>query len=73
MKVVDLSWNLDTGVVRFWNHSARLVETLGEIFEDTFRLDLVPESPFTAAARIGLTEAHERAFALITPAAFHVA
>lgn len=73
MKVIDLSWNLDSGVVRFWNQSARLVETLGEIFEDTFQLDLVAESPFTAAARLGLTEAHERAFAMLTPAVFHAA
>ena len=73
MKVVDLSWNLDTGVVRFWNQSPRVLETLGEIFEDTFGLDLVPESPFTAASRLGLSEAHERAFALLTPSVFHAA
>jgi recombination associated protein RdgC len=71
MKVVDLSWNLDTGVVRFWNQSPRLIETLGELFEKTFSLDLVPESPFTAAARIGLTEAHERVLAMLTPSVFH--
>jgi recombination associated protein RdgC len=70
MKVVDLSWNLDTGVVRFWNQSPRLVETLGEIFEATFSLGLVPESPFTAAARIGLADAHEHAFAMIKPSVF---
>ncbi len=71
MKVVDLSWNLDTGVVRFWNQSARLVEILDELFRATFGLDLVPESPFTAAARIGLTEEHERAFAMLQPSTFH--
>jgi len=57
--------------VRFWNQSARLVEILGELFEATFGLDLVPESPFTAAARIGLTEEHERAFAMLQPSTFH--
>ena len=67
MKVVDLSWNLDAGVVRFWSQSPRLCEALGELFEATFGVDLVPESPFTAAARLGLSEAHEHAiFALET-------
>ncbi len=73
MKVVDLSWNLDTGVVRFWNQSPRLVEILGELFEATFGLDLVPESPFTAAARLGLAEAHEQAIALLMPSVFATA
>jgi recombination associated protein RdgC len=71
MKAVDLSWNLDTGVVRFWSQSPALVEALGEIFEATFGLDLVPESPFTAAARIGISEAHERAFATLLPSTFN--
>jgi hypothetical protein len=70
MKVVDLSWNLDTGIVRFWNQSPRLNEVLVELFEATFGLDLVPESPFTAAARIGLTEEHERAFVMLQPSTF---
>jgi recombination associated protein RdgC len=70
MKVIDLSWNLDTGVVRFWNQSPRVHEALSELFEDTFRLDLVPESPYTAAARIGLSEAHVRAFETLQPAVF---
>ncbi len=71
MKTVDLSWNLETGVVRFWSQAPALVEALGEIFEATFGLDLVPESPFTAAARIGLGEAHERAFATLVPSVFN--
>ena len=71
MKTVDLSWNLETGVVRFWTQSPALVETLGEIFDATFGLDLVPESPFTAASRIGLAEVHERTFAVLQPSVFH--
>ncbi len=70
MKVVDLSWNLDAGVVRFWSQSPRLCETLGEIFEATFGVDLVPESPFTAADRLGLAEAHARAISLLSPSVF---
>jgi recombination associated protein RdgC len=71
MKVIDLSWNLETGVVRFWNQSSRVHEGLGELFEETFELALVPESPFTAAREIGLSEAHARAFEALKPAVFH--
>ena len=70
MKVVDLSWNLDAGVVRFWNQSPRVVEVMGELFETTFGLGLVPESPFTAASRAGLADAHQRALAMLTPSVF---
>lgn len=73
MKVIDLSWNLETGVVRFWNQSPRVHEGLEELFHDTFELSLVPESPYTAAAAIGLTTAQAAAFESIRPTAFHVA
>lgn len=71
MKVIDLSWNLETGVVRFWNQSPRVHEVLGELFEDTFQMSLVPESPGTAAADLGLSPAHEAIFAMLKPTAFH--
>lgn len=71
MKVIDLSWNLDTGVVRFWNQSARVHEALSELFAETFQLELVPESPYTAAAEIGLSAAHARAFEDLRPTAFN--
>ena len=72
MKVIDLSWNLETGVVRFWNQSARVHEALSELFAETFQQELVPESPYTAAAEIGLSAAHARAFEAIKPTAFHL-
>jgi recombination associated protein RdgC len=72
MKVIDLSWNLETGVVRFWNQSPRVHEALSELFVETFQLELVPESPYTAAAEIGLSAAHARAFEDLKPTAFNV-
>ncbi len=72
-KLIDLSWNLDTGAVRFWSQSARLHELLDEIFEDTFKLTLLPESPYTTAARLGLSELESNVFAELKPTAFHVA
>ncbi|KYF66121.1 hypothetical protein [Sorangium cellulosum] len=71
MKVVDLSWNLEAGVVRFWNQSPRAHEGLAELFEDTFELDLVPESPYTAARELGLTSEQQSAFELLKPTVFH--
>jgi len=72
MKVVDLSWNLETGVVRFWNHAPRGHEALAELFADTFALELVPQSPYTAAAELGLSAQQARAFEDLKPTAFHV-
>jgi recombination associated protein RdgC len=71
MKVVDLSWNLETGVVRFFCQSPRVHEGLFELFEDTFELALVPESPFTAARALGLSEARAKAFETMKPTVFH--
>ncbi|APR84915.1 Hypothetical protein A7982_10264 [Minicystis rosea] len=71
MKVIDLSWNLDTGVVRFWNQSARVHEGLSELFEDTFGMQLVPQSPYTTAADIGLSPVQVAAFESLKPTAFH--
>jgi recombination associated protein RdgC len=71
MKVIDLSWNLETGVVRFWNQSPRVHEALGELFEDTFELELVPESPYIAARELGLSTAHAKAFETLKPTVFH--
>lgn len=71
MKTVDLAWNLETSVVRFWSQSPRSHEALTELFADTFEFELVPESPFTAAARLGLSPAHEGVFETLKPSAFH--
>jgi hypothetical protein len=71
MKVIDLSWNLEQGIVRFWNQSPRVHEVLAELFEATFQLALVPESPYTAARELGLSEAHAAAFEAIKPTLFH--
>ncbi len=49
MKVVDVSWNLSTGVLRFWNQSQKTHETLFEIFEKTFPVKLLPAGPYTSA------------------------
>lgn len=56
MKICDMSWDMEGGVVRFWNTSAKMHERFMEIFEKTFKLKLVPESPYANAVRVGITE-----------------
>jgi recombination associated protein RdgC len=53
-KSVDLVWNLQTGVARFFSQSEKIHLLVQELFEKTFRLKLVPESPGTMAERVGL-------------------
>ena len=49
MQAVDLVWNLERQELYFWSRSARLIERLGELFELSFGLELVLDSPYTAA------------------------
>jgi len=56
MRLVDLSWNLDSGVVWFWNQSPKMHERLCALFEQTFQLTLAVQSPFVLASEIGLGE-----------------
>jgi hypothetical protein len=63
LKSYDVVWNLRTNVVHLYSQSERITTLLDDLWKRTFKLDLVPESPGTAAERIGL-DAHEtRAFA----------
>lgn len=62
-RAVDLVWALDEGVVRFFSHAPKPGAVMSELFAKTFGVKLVPESPYTAAARIGLDEAEQAAWA----------
>jgi DNA recombination-dependent growth factor C len=55
-RAVDVCWDLDNGVVRFWNQARRTKDDFAALFEKTFRLELVEESPYTTAVRAGLSE-----------------
>jgi hypothetical protein len=61
-RMVDLSWSLEEGVVRFFSHAAKPAGVMQELFTKTFGLKLVPEAPYTLAARLGMTKAEERAW-----------
>ena len=58
-RMIDLSWSMNEGVVRFFSHAEKAGAQLMEIFTKTFGLRLVPEAPYTLAARLGLSKAQE--------------
>lgn len=66
-KSVDLVWNTNTGVARFFSQSARIHLLVQELFEKTFRLKLVPESPGTAAERRGLDARQQKYWEQLDP------
>lgn len=67
MRTVDLSWSLEEGIVRFFSHSPRSILNMTELFKKTFHLELLAESPYTLAARLGLDEHGEKAWEDLSP------
>ncbi|HEX4336641.1 MAG TPA: hypothetical protein VH062_12050 [Polyangiaceae bacterium] len=61
-RVVDLSWSLDEGIVRFFSQSERSILAMSDLFHRTFGLKLVEEAPYTLAVRLGLSKAAETAW-----------
>lgn len=66
-KSVDFVWNVQSGVARFFSQSARIHLLVQELFEKTFRLKLVPESPGTLAERSGLDARASKFWDVVEP------
>jgi hypothetical protein len=69
-KAIDLCWHLDSGVVSFFGHSKRLIVDFMALFEKTFGLPLLEDSPHAAATRAELPRELERALKQIEPLSF---
>ena len=70
---VDVSWSLDERIVRFFSASPKLGALLEEHFAKTFAsLKLVPEAPYTLAARLGLSKAESAAWEEMEPVSLAV-
>jgi hypothetical protein len=69
-KAIDLCWHLDSGVVLFFGHSKRMLADFAALFEKTFGLALLEDSPYAVATRAGLSRELERAFKQIEPLSF---
>ncbi|RVU42988.1 hypothetical protein EA187_14225 [Lujinxingia sediminis] len=52
MKVIDMSWDLQKGRVRFWSQSGNVCELFQGYFEDTFGLKLLPGNPYINAVQL---------------------
>jgi DNA recombination-dependent growth factor C len=50
IKTVDMVWNIQTGVVRFWSTSEKLILEFTELFEQTFDMLPIPDGDYTIAA-----------------------
>jgi recombination associated protein RdgC len=61
-RAVDLVWSPNDGIVRFFSHAPKPGAVMSELFKKSFGLTLVPESPYTLAARLGLDAAQEGAW-----------
>ncbi|MDC0741692.1 hypothetical protein [Polyangium mundeleinium] len=67
LKSYDVVWNLRTNVLHLYSQSERIAALLDDLFKRTFKVDLVPESPGTAADRLGLDAKEARAMAGLEP------
>ncbi len=54
MSVIDMSWDIQGGRVRFWNQSSKTCELFQGLFEDTFGLKLLPANPYINAIQADL-------------------
>jgi recombination associated protein RdgC len=67
LKSYDVVWNLNSHVLHFHSQSERITSLFEDLFKKTFKLDLVPESPGTAAHRMGLDARQAAALAGLEP------
>ncbi len=72
MRAFDVVWKLGEpsrggGVVHLFSQTARAAAMLDELFDKTFGLGLIPESPVTAMDRAGLHPEQDRLLALLEP------
>jgi hypothetical protein len=74
-RLVDLSWSLNEGLVRFFSHSEKVAGNMMELFNRTFGshdLRLIPESPFTLAEHLGLSPDEQEAWNTMEASSFAV-
>ena len=70
MKVVDMSWEMSTGRVRFWSQSNSLCELFQEYWEDTFDLRLIPANPYIYGLQFNLGDIELERLATVEPSNF---
>jgi recombination associated protein RdgC len=66
-RVVDMVWDLNSGVVFFFSHSRRTLADFTALFAKTFGLELDEDSPYLAASRSGIPERLLRGLTEVEP------
>ena len=61
-RMVDLVWSMNEGSVRFFSHAEKAGRQHDRAVPQDVRPQLVPESPYTLASRLGLSKAQESAW-----------
>jgi DNA recombination-dependent growth factor C len=67
IRAVDLSWSMEEQLVRYFTHSAKSIASMLELFEKTFHIKLVQESPYTLAANSGSLTQREKQWEQLEP------
>jgi recombination associated protein RdgC len=67
VRMIELSWSLEEGLVRFFSHSPRSCLAMGDLFHKMFGLKLIPETPYTLAERLGLNPVEVAAWDRLEP------
>ncbi len=70
MRVIDVSWHVQTGRVRLWSHANKLGELFRELFEETFQMPLMPASPYINAVELELPSHRVEALQTAEPTEF---
>jgi recombination associated protein RdgC len=72
IKTVEMVWNWQEGIVRFFSSSQKLNLDFMDLFEDSFTLSLMPEGVYTSAqnSQTGLLEAERERLEFVEPSAF---
>ena len=63
MKSIDFVWDRNANQAFFYSHSKRLRELVQDLFDKTFKVQLLIESPGTLADRVGMSAERAKAFA----------
>jgi recombination associated protein RdgC len=70
MKVIDMAWNINQGSVKLWTHGKGQVDGFMALFEHTFGIQLIPDSPYTAAIALGISDEAQAQLLSIEPTTF---
>ncbi len=69
-RAFDVLWDLDAGTVLLFTHASRSTDEFAALFEKTFGLELMIDSPYAAAGRLGLSATQQKLFDKIEPVSF---